>query len=89
MAGQTECIRFETEEGEQVSFFVVEETVLAGESYLLVTDSEEDGAEAYIMRKVRDEENQLIYEMVEDEEILEALSRVFAEMLDDVEFMGP
>ena len=87
MAGQTECIRFETEEGEQIPFFVVEETVLAGESYLLVTDSEEDGAEAYIMRRVKDEENQLIYEMVEDEEILEALSRVFAELLDDVELV--
>lgn len=87
MAGQTECITFETEEGEQVSFFVVEETVLAGDSYLLVADSEEDEAEAYIMRRVKDEENQWVYEMVEDEEILEALSKVFAELLDDVELV--
>ena len=49
------------------SFFVVEETKIAGENYLLVTDSEEDEADAYIFREVSENENDSFYEMVEDE----------------------
>lgn len=86
MDERTEYIPFETEDGETVSFYVLEETMINGRNYLLVTDSEEDEAEAYIMRKVTDEENQIVYEMVEEEMELEAVSRIFSELLDDVEF---
>ena len=37
-------------ETEAVGFFVVEETRIAGVSYLLVTESEEDEAEAYLLK---------------------------------------
>ena len=41
-------------ENETVGFFVVEETRIAGVSYLLVTESEDDEeAEAYIKRPLR------------------------------------
>lgn len=80
------CIEFETEDGEKIPFFVLEETKINGMNYLLVTDSKEDEAEAYIMREVKDEENQTVYEIVEDDTELEAISKVFAELLDDVEF---
>lgn len=85
MEGKAESIIFENEEGEEISFFVVEETRLAGVNYLLVADSEEEEAEAYILKEVTDDEKQSIYEMVDDEEELEALSKVFAELLDDID----
>jgi hypothetical protein len=85
MEGKTDLVEFETENGEKISFYVVEETVLGGVSYLLVADSEEDEAEAYIMREVVDEENQKIYKMVEDDTELEAVSKIFSELLEDIE----
>ena len=85
---ENKVVYFTTDEGEEVPFFVVEETKIAGENYLLVTDSEEDEAYAYIFREVFENENDSFYEMVEDEEKINALSKVFAELLDDVDFEG-
>ena len=85
---ENKVVYFTTDEGEEVPFFVVEETKIAGENYLLVTDSEEDEADAYILREVSENENDSFYEMVEDEEKINALSKVFAELLDDVDFEG-
>ena len=85
---ENKVVYFTTDEGEEVPFFVVEETKIAGQNYLLVTDSEEDEADAYIFREVFENENDSFYEMVEDEEKINALSKVFAELLDDVDFEG-
>ena len=85
---ENKVVYFTTDEGEEVPFFVVEETKIAGENYLLVTDSEEDEADAYIFTEVFENENDSFYEMVEDEEKINALSKVFAELLDDVDFEG-
>lgn len=85
---ENKVVYFTTDEEEEVPFFVVEETKIAGENYLLVTDSEEDEADAYIFRGVSENENDSFYEMVEDEEKINALSKVFAELLDDVDFEG-
>lgn len=86
MEEKIDYIEFETEDGEKIPFYVLEETMLGGVSYLLVTDSEEEEAQAYIMREVNDEENQKVYEAVEEEAELEAVSKIFSELLDDVEF---
>ncbi len=68
-------------------FYVLEETRLNGVSYLLVTDSEdEEEAQAFILRdSSRDGEETAVYEFVEDEDELEALSKIFTELLEDVE----
>ena len=72
---------------ETVDFYILEETKINGTQYLLVTDSddeEEEEAEAYILKNLSsetDEEN--VYEMVEDDEELEAVSKIFAEELED------
>lgn len=71
---------------ETVGFFVVEETRIAGVSYLLVTESEEDEAEAYLLKDLsEDGEAEARYVFVEDDEELEAVSKIFAELLDDVD----
>lgn len=79
-------ITFTTEEGEEVIFFVVEETTIAGVNYLLVADSEEDEADAYIMKELQDDEGEITYEILEDERDINAISKVFAELLEDVTF---
>lgn len=83
---ETKVVNFTTDNGEEIPFFVVEETKIAGENYLLVTDSEDDEADAYILREVSENMEESFYEMLEDDDKINAISKVFAELLDDVEF---
>ncbi len=82
-----QSINFITDEGEEIPFYIIEQTTLAGKDFLLVTDSDtdEDEAEVYIMQEISDQDDQTVYEFVDDEAQLEALSKVFAELLDDVD----
>lgn len=81
-----EQIMFRDEEGTEQGFFVVEETRINGVNYLLVASSQDDDAECMILKDTSDaEEAEAIYEIVEDEELLNSLVRVFSELLEDVE----
>lgn len=81
-----EKIRFELEDGTTVDFFIEEQTKVNGVNYLLVTDSQDEEADAYILKDISAEEDEMAdYIMVEDEVELLALSKVFQEMLDDTE----
>ena len=84
MEKKSDCIEFETDDGKKAPFYVVEETMLGGINYLLVTDSGEEEADAYIMREMTDQDGQGVYEMVEDDEELEAVSKIFSELLEDI-----
>ena len=54
-------------------------------SYILVTDSEEDDAECLILKDLsKVEEDESVYEVVEDDTELLAVSKVFEELLEDV-----
>ena len=76
---------FQTDEGE-VLFYVVEETRVSGVNYLLVAESEDDEAECYILKDTsKDTDTEAVYEMVEDDETLDALTKVFSELLEDTE----
>ena len=73
-------------EDKTVRFFVVEETRINGVSYLLVTETEDDEAEAYILKDTSlDGEEEASYVFVEDDNELEAVSKIFAELLEDVD----
>ena len=81
-----EKIIFTPEDGEQVEFFVLEQTLLGGINYILVTDSREEEAEALILKDMSGQgEAEALYEIVEDDSELEAVSKIFQEMLEDVE----
>ena len=81
-----EKIKFQLEDGSETEFYVEEQTRVNGRDYLLVSDSMEDEAEAYILKDMSAETNpQAEYVMVEDDGELEAISRVFEQMLDDVD----
>ena len=65
---------------------MVEETRINGVSYLLVTETEDDEAEAYILKDTSlDGEEEASYVFVEDDNELEAVSKIFAELLEDVD----
>lgn len=66
-------------------FFVLEETMINGSTYILVTDSEDDEAECLIIKDSGVQgQGDSVYEIVEDETELLAVSKVFEELLEDV-----
>ena len=74
------------QDGESVEFYVVEQTKINGSNYLLVTEEEDGDCEAFILKEISQEESEeAMYEMVESEEELEYISRIFEEMLEDVD----
>ena len=76
------------DDDQTLEFYVVEETKLNGANYLLVTDAEDDDEEGdcYILKDMSGaDESDALYEFVEDEDELEGLMKIFAELLDDVE----
>ncbi|MDE6957830.1 MAG: DUF1292 domain-containing protein [Lachnospiraceae bacterium] len=82
-----EKIKFVFDETEEVEFFVLEQTKISGISYLLVTDSMDDGAECLILRDTSSASDaESVYEIVEDDVELTAVSKVFEELLEDITF---
>ena len=82
-----ETIKFMFEDTkEEVEFYVLEQTRVSGQNYILVTDSEEDEAECLILKDTSTaEDTESLYEIVEDEEELSGILKVFEELLDDVD----
>ena len=82
-----EKIQFTFDEtNESVEFFVLEQTMINGTGYILVTDSEEDDAECLILKDTSaKDDSDSVYEIVEDDTELIAVSKVFEELLEDVD----
>lgn len=78
-------IMLTADDGSEEAFFVLEKADIAGISYLLVTDSEEDGDADAMILKETGEGDLSTYEVVEDEDELKIISRYFEELLEDVE----
>ena len=77
-----------TPTGEQsdVEFYVIEETRINGSNYILVAESEEDDAEALILKEVSgDNVTEVIYEIVEDDIEIDAVAAIFGELLEDID----
>ncbi len=73
---------------ETVAFYVLEQTKINGSTYILVTDSEdeEEDAECLIMKELSVGANEeCIYEIVEDDMELKAVSGVFEELLENTD----
>lgn len=76
---QEEKITLQTEDGEFVDFYVLEETRINGMNYLMVTDSEDDeeDGECYILKDVsKAEDSDAVYEFVENDDELDYLYRI-------------
>ena len=71
---------------EEVEFFVLEQTKVNGNNYILVTDSEADEAECMILKDTSSaEDTESLYHVVEDDVELSAVLKVFEELLEDVD----
>ena len=84
-------VPFVSEDGEEVDMYVLEETTLQGVHYILVTeDLEDDSEEALVTilkeEQWKDDDEFAVYDTVENEDELQAVARVFAELMEDVDF---
>ena len=82
-----ETIIITFDDGEEVEFFVLEQTQLMGVNYYLVAPSEEEGSEdeCYVLKENTNEKDEEfgMYEFVENEKELEVLFPIFEELLED------
>ena len=78
-------IMLTADDGSEEAFFVLEKADVAGNSYLLVSDSLEDEEAEALVLKEREEADVVMYEVVEDENELMIISKYFEELLEDVE----
>lgn len=70
------------DDGSEEAFFVVEKADIAGSSYLLVADSLEEDADAFILKEMA-EGDMVTYETLEDEKELKIISKYFEELLEE------
>ena len=88
---EIKTVPFTTEDGQVVDMYVLEETTLQGIHYILVTeDLDDESEEAFVTimkEETRDQEDEYtVYDVVENEEELQAVAKVFAELMEDVDF---
>lgn len=71
---------------EDISFYVLDSTRLTGRSFLLVTDAEEGDGDCYILEELTGaDDKELVYEMVEDDVLLDHLASIFGEQTDGID----
>ena len=81
-----EKIKFTLDTKENVEFYVLVQTKLGGNQYILVTDVPEGDGEALVLKEVAGPESkESVYEIVEDDTELSAVAAVFESLLEDVE----
>ena len=86
MENNLQEIIFIADDGEEVTFQVLEQTRLGGIDYLLVATGEDD-EQALILKDVsKASDEEAIYEIVEDDHEIDMVAGIFKELLDDVEF---
>ena len=72
------------ETNEEVEFAVEEETTLNGIRYLLVSEGQESGdCEAYILKEIKTEDEEVFFEMVVDDIEFNAIAKIFFELADE------
>jgi len=70
---------------EPAEFYVLDQITLRGTDYILVTDSEEGDGTALILKDTAPEnDGDGIYEIVDDDTELAAVSELFRDSLDDL-----
>ena len=79
---KNDSIIFEAEDGTEVEFAVLEQTTLGGINYLFVVDKADD--ESFLILREDSGADTAAYDIVEDEKELDAVIRIFDELLEDV-----
>lgn len=83
-----EKILFKPKGEEPVEFFVVEQTKINGFDYILVTDFEDGDGEALVLKDLSQPEDfESVYEIVSDDEELDAVAGMFESLLEDIDLV--
>ena len=86
-----ESIPFVTDEGEEIEFYILEQTTVNGTTYLLVEESGQDveEAEVYMMKILpgSDADDMETCVFVEDETELTSVSAIFEQLLEDTDLV--
>ena len=82
-----EKIKFQVPDSDEtVELYVIEQTRINGIDYILVAEEEEGDCDAYILKDLSSEsDEEASYEMVESEEELEYMMKLFTSILEDVD----
>lgn len=73
-------------EAEDLEVFVLEETVVNEQRYLLVTEEESGDCDAFILKVAEESDDEYTYVPVEDEVEFSAVAKVFEELVEDTDF---
>ncbi len=83
-----EKLTFTSDDGEQQEYYIIAGAESDGVEYLLVSEENEEDAEAlilkYITEKNSDGEEEAVYEMVTDEDEIEKVIPAFESVLGDI-----
>jgi uncharacterized protein YrzB (UPF0473 family) len=81
---------FTDEDGNEVEFYVLEQTTLGGINYLLVADTMDEDADdgAFLILKENETKSEgevAAFDVVEDKEELKSVAQIFSELLEDID----
>lgn len=71
---------------EEITVYVLEETTLNQQKYLLVTEDSQGDTDAFILKEVAADYTDSTYEVVEDDVEFEAVVKIFQELVEDTDF---
>ena len=75
---------FDEESNTYIDFYVLEQTRISNVDYLLVTVDETGDTDALILKDIsQSQDADALYEIVEEEAELNAVAKVFSELIDD------
>ena len=75
-----------TDPAEELEVYVLEETTINQQKYLLVAEEETGDCEAFILKLTGEEQEDYTYVPVEAEVEFSAVLKVFEELLEDTDF---
>lgn len=79
-------IEFIDEDGKKIELYVVDETTLNENHYILASEEKEENSMAYILKEVERNDSDMIFEIVSDEKEFDSVLSIFEELIDDVDF---
>ncbi|MFW6028632.1 MAG: DUF1292 domain-containing protein [Halanaerobiales bacterium] len=73
---------------EKVEFYVIEQVTINNATYILVTEAVDDGdeIEVMILKEKDSDEEEVVYEILENNEELVFVSKIFAEKIKEFDF---
>lgn len=82
-----DSIKITLEDNNECELFIIEKTTIGGVDYYLATEEEEGDSDALILKDLsKKEEEEAVFQVVSDDDELNAVAKVFESILDDVSF---